>query len=160
MTESHDGSISVNRQDISELVESVQALGERARFLAVNLAVVAARLKKQGTGTSRMNEDILDLVARVTRASQDVTDSIGAMERGRQGKPPASPGMWVKWEGVGVPDEQTLDQLTRSLNETLELSRYVFRLIRDRSGAPAPQGKRRGSSAITWTDERTEDETI
>jgi hypothetical protein len=159
MTDAHDDSTQMNHQDVHELVESVQALGERARFLAVNLAVVAGRIRKEGTATSRLNEDILDLVARITRASQDVTDAVGAMERGRQGKCPASQGMWLKWEDAGVPDEQTLERLTRSLNETLELSRYVFRLIRDRSDMAARTGKRRPGPELSWSDDHAEGET-
>lgn len=158
MTGAQDDNMKVDH-DINELIESVQALGERARFLAVNLAVVAARLKKQGNSTSRLNEDILDLVARITRASQDVTDAVGAMERGREGKSTASPGLSVKWEDVGVPDEQTLDRLSQSLHETLELSRYVFRLIRDHCDIPA-SGKKRKGSEISWSDEFSEGERL
>jgi hypothetical protein len=159
MTDAHEDNMQVNHHDISKLIESVQSLGERARFLAVNLAVVAARIKKQGSGATGLNEDILDLVARITRASQNVTDVVGAMERGRQGKVPTSPGMWIKWEDVGVPDEQTLDRLSRSLNETLELSRYVFRLIRDHCDIPT-QGKRRKGSELSWTDDHSEGERL
>jgi hypothetical protein len=159
MADAHEENMHVNHQDISELVESVQALGERARFLAVNLAVVAARIKKQGAGRVRLNEDILDLVARITRASQNVTDAVGAMERGRQGRIATSPGLWIKWEDVGVPDEQTLERLTRSLNEMLELSRYVFRLIRDHCDIPA-HGKRRKGSELSWTDDHSEGERL
>jgi hypothetical protein len=157
MTDAHDEHIQVDHQDINALVESVQALGERARFLAVNLAVVAARLKKDGTSTTRLNEDILDLVARITRASQEVTDVISAIERGRQARPLSSSRLWSTWEDVGVPDESTLERLSRSLNETLELSRYVFRLIRDRCDIPA-QGKKRRSSEVALPDDFSEGE--
>lgn len=138
-------------EHVNDLVESVRALGERARLLAVNLAVVAAKLKKQGVGSVRLNEDILDLVSRTTRASQDVNDALSAMEKGRHKAEQASPGLWVSWQEIGVPDERTLEQLTRSLNETLELSRYVFRWIRERAsalGMPEP----RESQDTFWGD--------
>ena len=157
MTDAHDENMQVDHQDINDLVASVQALGERARFLAVNLAVVAARLKKDGTSTTRLNEDILDLVARITRASQEVSDVIGAMERGRQTKPFASSRLWSSWEEAGVPDEATLERLSHSLNETLELSRYVFRLIRDRCDIPVHSKKRR-SSEMALPDDYSEGE--
>jgi len=118
--------------DITGLVESVRALGERARLMAVNLAVVAARLKKDGVATTRLNEEILDLVARTTRASQNVSDAVDAMEHGNRHTEPASPILWSTWREVGVPDEQTLERLTRSLSETLELSQQVFRWIREK----------------------------
>ncbi len=152
MADAPDDNMQANHQDISELLKSVQALGERARFLAVNLAVVAARLKKEGGSTARLNEDVLDLVSRITRASQDVADAVGAMERGRQQRLSASPGLWVKGEDAGVPDEQTLDRLSQSLHETLELSRYVFRMIRDHCDIPASTKNRKGSQ-ISWSDE-------
>lgn len=141
---------------ITELVESVRLLGERARLLAVNLAVVAAKLKKQGIGSVRLNEDILDLVSRVTRASQDVNDALKAMEQGRRSGEQASPGLWVSWQELGVPDERTLEQLTRSLNETLELSRYVFRWIRERASAMGlPEPSAYGGSDPDWADKIT-----
>lgn len=156
MTDAHDDNPQVDHQQINELVESVQALGERARFLAVNLAVVAARLKKDGESTTRLNEDILDLVARITRASQEVTDAISAMERGRQTKTFTSSRLWSSWEDAGVPDESTLERLSHSLNETLELSRYVFRLIRDRCDIPVH--KKRRSSEVALPDDYSEGE--
>jgi len=142
MTDKQDRRAPAPPGGVTDLVESVRALGERARLLAVNLAVVAAKLKKQGLGSARLNEDILDLVSRITRASQDVNDALSAMEKGRHANEQASPGMWVSWQEIGVPDERTLEQLTRSLNETLELSRYVFRWIRERAsalGMPEPR---------------------
>lgn len=157
MTDAHEDNMQVDQKDINELVDSVQALGERARFLAVNLAVVAARLKKDGASTTRLNEDILDLVARITRASQEVTDATGAMEKGRLGKRPASSRLLSSWEDVGVPDESSLERLSQSLNETLELSRYVFRLIRDRYDIPV-HGEKRRSSEVSLTDDYGEGE--
>jgi len=56
-----------------------------------------------------------------------------------------------------VPDEPTLERLSRSLNETLELSRYIFRLIRDRYDVPA-QGKKRKSPEVAWSDDYVEGE--
>lgn len=151
MTASKNPRSPVPPDSITELVESVRAVGERARLLAINLAVVAAKLKKQGVGSVRLNEDILDLVSRITRASQDVNDAVGAMEKGRRNSEPVSPGMWVSWQETGVPDERTLEQLARSLNETLELSRYVFRWIRERAsamGLPEPTE----SQETVWGD--------
>jgi hypothetical protein len=152
-----DGQPRASNRDISELVEAVQALGERARFLAVNLAVVAARIKKQGASTTRLNEDILDLVARITRASQDIGDAVRAIEQGQTGADPSSPGLWVSWQHIGVPDERTLERLTSSLNETLELSRYVFRLIREHTGPDSANTRSAPDTELTWSDDLPED---
>jgi hypothetical protein len=157
MPESPDGQSRPYSRDITELVEAVQALGERARFLAVNLAVVAARINKQGASTTRLNEDILDLVARITRASQDIGDAVRVIEHGQTGAEPSSPGLWVSWQHIGVPDERTLERLSTSLNETLELSRYVFRLIREHIGPKSPSTVSGPDSELTWSDDLPED---
>lgn len=138
---------------VGELVDAVKALGERARFLAVNLAVIAAKLKQQGMGRTRLNDDILDLVARVTRVSQDVAEAVTAIERGRAnaGNSPQLP--QAQWDGIGVPDERTLDRLTRSLQETLELSRHVFRWVRDTYPPAPPSSPERDAPGISWADE-------
>jgi hypothetical protein len=159
MSSLHETDGQSTSQNINGLVEAVRALGERARFLAVNLAVVAARFKKHGINSTGLNEDILDLVARITRASQDVNDAVTAMESGRRPGEPTSPGLWVSWRELGVPDETTLEQLTRSLNETLELSRYVFRLIREKTESGRHRPKRRSSSKLTWSDDVVDGDT-
>jgi hypothetical protein len=128
-------------QAVGDLVESVRAIGERARFLAVNLAVIAAKLKQDGTGSARLNEDILDLVARITRVSQDVTDALTAIEKGSGASERTSTQLWHNWSNSGIPDEQTLTRLETSLQETLELSRYIFRWVKELQ--PESHGRRR-----------------
>jgi hypothetical protein len=137
---------------IGELVDAVRALGDRARFLAVNLAVIAAKLKQQGVGRTRLNDDILDLVARVTRVSQDVAESVSAIERGRSAANASAHLPHTQWEQIGVPDERTLDRLTRSLQETLELSRHVFRLVRDTYPSAAPADPTQDKPGLTWAE--------
>lgn len=136
---------------VGELVNAIRALGERARFLAVNLAVVAAKLKQQGIGRSRLNDDILDLVSRVTRVSQDVADAVAAIEHGPNEK--TSHSLNPPWQEIGVPDERTLERLTRSLHETLELARHVFRWVRDtyppvESTTPRPE-----KPGMSWAED-------
>ena len=138
---------------VGELVDAVKALGERARFLAVNLAVIAAKLKQQGMGRTRLNDDILDLVARVTRVSQDVSEAVTAIEKGRAGAGSSSQLPQGQWDGIGVPDERTLERLTRSLQETLELSRHVFRWVRDTYPPVPPSSPEHDIPGVSWADE-------
>jgi hypothetical protein len=128
-------------RDISEVVGAVRALGERARYLAVNLAVAAAKLKQTHAGTARLNEDLLDLVARVTRVSQEVSDAVAAIEQGMAHTHPSSPANWTRWLEVGVPDERTLERLSVSLNEALDLARFVFRWLRDHQPTESPRAE-------------------
>lgn len=144
--------------DINDLVESVRAVGERARFLAVNLAVVAAKIKRQGTSSARLNEDILDLVARITRVSQEVNDAVEAMEKGRHADESSMSRVWAGSDETGVPDERTLKRLELSLQETLELSRHIFRWVREiQPEAEAPRPRRRRGSATLADDVIDED---
>lgn len=144
--------------DISDLVESVRAVGERARFLAVNLAVVAAKIKRQGTSSARLNEDILDLVARITRVSQEVNDAVNAMEKGRHQGESTMSRVWINADEVGVPDERTLKRLELSLQETLELSRHIFRWIKEVHPEADVTPKRRRRSSPTMADDVNEAE--
>lgn len=130
MSDQNESAYTSYSHAVGDLVESVRALGERARFLAVNLAVIAAKLKQEGTGTTRLNEDILDLVARITRVSQDVNDTLEAMEKGAANTEKTSPRLWHDWKDSGIPDERTLARLETSLQETLELSRHIFRWVK------------------------------
>ena len=156
MTAMNDENEHTSSEEIGDLVDSVKHLGERARLLAVNLAVVAAKIKKQGSHTTRLNEDILDLVSRITRVSQDVTDSVKAMESGSNASSSETLGTFsgaATWKQVGVPDEHALERLTRSLNETLELSRHVFRWVRDHSKDTGTPQLGNESSGSIWGDE-------
>lgn len=142
-----------SHEAVSDLVESIRSLGDRARFLAVNLAVVAAKMKQQGVGQVRLNEDILDLVSRVTRVAQDVTESVSAIEAKSSKAASSSAILHGQWQDIGVPDERTLERLTRSLHETLELSRYVFRWLRDAAPADTTPSTRREGNDHTWADD-------
>ncbi|MBI3872847.1 MAG: hypothetical protein HY304_07210 [candidate division Zixibacteria bacterium] len=140
---------------IGDVVEAVRALGERARFLAVNLAVATAKLKQMHVGGTRLNEDLLDLVARVTRASHEVTDAVAAIEQGIAKAKPASPAMWGRWHEIGVPDEKTLERLGQSLNETLDLARHVFRWVRQVAPGAGPITSWNKADP-SWADDGTE----
>ncbi len=118
------------KNDIGQVVASVRDLGERARFLAVNLAVATAKLKQMQSEGARLNDDLLDLVAKVTRVSHDVSDSVAAMDQGLSIAKPQSPHLQNAVESIGVPDERSLDRLTQSLNDTLDLARQVLRWAR------------------------------
>ena len=147
--------------EISDLVDSVRALGERARFLAINLAVAAAKLKQEGLSSNRLNEEILDLVARMTRASQDVNDALNAIDSGAGSSEKTSPRMWSDWRETGIPDQRTLDRLENSLQETLELSKYIFRWMKELRDVDTGPGKRhRQMPRESLRDDRTTDERI
>jgi hypothetical protein len=118
------------KNDIGQVVASVRDLGERARFLAVNLAVATAKLKQMQVGGSRLNEELLDLVAKVTRVAHDVSDAVAAIDEGFAEAKPQSTQLWNAVETIGVPDERSLDRLTQSLNDTLDLARHVLRWAR------------------------------
>ena len=131
------------KNDIGQVVASVRDLGERARFLAVNLAVATAKLKQMQVGGARLNEELLDLVAKVTRVAHDVSDSVAAMDEGFAAAKPQSQQLWNAVETIGVPDERALDRLTQSLNDTLDLARHVLRWARQLSppdGSPTESG--------------------
>ncbi len=112
--------------DIGQVVMSVRDLGERARFLAVNLAVATAKLKQMQGGGARHNGDLLDLVAKVSRVAHDVSDAVAAIDKGFSQAKPQSQYLWTAIESTGVPDDRTMDRLTQSLNDTLELARQVL----------------------------------
>lgn len=135
------------KNDIGQVVASVRDLGERARFLAVNLAVATAKLKQMQAGGTRMNDELLDLVAKVTRVSHDVSDSVAAMDQGFSEVKPQSQQLWNAVETIGVPDERSLDRLTQSLNDTLDLARQVLRWARQLAPPDA------STSGEAWTGE-------
>jgi hypothetical protein len=136
------------KNDIGQVVASVRDLGERARFLAVNLAVATAKLKQMQTGGARLNDDLLDLVAKVTRVSHDVSDSVVAIDQGLSSAKPQSSHLWNSVESIGVPDERSLDRLTQSLNDTLDLARQVLRWARQLAPPEA------GSAGTKWAGEK------
>lgn len=140
------------KNDIGQVVASVRDLGERARFLAVNLAVATAKLKQLQVGGNRMNEELLDLVAKVTRVAHDVSDVVAAIDEGFAEAKPQSTQLWNAVETIGVPDERTLERLTQSLNDTLDLARHVLRWARQLN--PAEGANQRGPVAGDKPDAR------
>jgi hypothetical protein len=134
------------KNDIGQVVASVRDLGERARFLAVNLAVATAKLKQMQVGGARSNDELLDLVAKVTRVAHDVTDAVAAMDEGFSEAKPQSQHLWNAVETIGVPDEHSLERLTQSLNDTLDLACHVLRWARQLA-PPDAKGRQ-----TTWMD--------
>ena len=143
------------KDDIGQVVASVRDLGERARFLAVNLAVATAKLKQMQVGGVRLNDELLDLVAKVTRVSHDVSDAVSAIDAGFVEAKPQSQHLWNAVETIGVPDERSLDRLTQSLNDTLELARHVLRWARQL--APPETGGRPATLAGETSESMTDD---
>jgi hypothetical protein len=121
--------------DIGQVVMSVRDLGEKARFLAVNLAVATAKLKQMQGGAARHSGDLLELVAKVSRVAHDVSDVVTTIDMGFSEAKPQSQYLWMAAETTGVPDDRTLDRLSQSLNDTLDLARQVLGWAR-RLGPP------------------------
>jgi len=140
-------------QGLRDVVEAVRALGERARFLAVNLAVAAAKLRQLHVGGTQLNQDLLDLVARVSRVSQEVSEAVTAMDERPARTRPTSPTVWGRWQEIGVPDEKTLERLTTSLNETLDLARHIFRWVRESDPATGAPPQSLNHSDRSWTED-------
>lgn len=138
------------QNDIGQVVASVRDLGERARFLAVNLAVATAKLKQMQVGGARLNQELLDLVAKVTRVAHDVSDAVTAIDQGFAQTKPQSQHLWNAVETIGVPDERTLERLSQSLNDTLELARHLLRWVRQ--VAPADLNMPTEPGRPTWVE--------
>jgi hypothetical protein len=138
------------KNDIGQVVASVRDLGERARFLAVNLAVATAKFKQMQVGGARLNDELLDLVAKVTRVAHDVSDAVAAIDAGFSEATPQSQHLWNAVETIGVPDERSLERLTQSLNDTLDLARHVLRWARQL--APAESG----GQGSDWPDPKSD----
>jgi hypothetical protein len=129
MTDQNPQSGSDRESSLKGVVRVVSSLGERARLLSVQLAVAAAKVQQDQRGKEG-NDEILDLVARVTRLSQSVTDAVTAVQSGLPQTKLSVPGVWRSSEMTGVPDEATLDRLTRSLEEATEMAEQVFQWVR------------------------------
>ena len=139
--------------DIGQVVMAVRDLGERARFLAVNLAVATAKLKQMQVGGTRPSDELLDLVARVTRVAHDVSDAVAAIDRGFSEARPQSQHLWNAIETIGVPDERTLERLTQSLNDTLDVAIHVLRWARQIGPPPSQSEGRVGNRRPSWADD-------
>lgn len=137
--------------DIGQVVVSVRDLGERARFLAVNLAVATAKLKQLQVGGPRLSGELLELVAKVTRVAHDVSDAVTAIDKGFSEAKPQSTHLWNAVETIGVPDEPTLERLSQSLADTLELARQVLRWARQVAPHDSPSATRNVRKP-TWAD--------
>jgi hypothetical protein len=137
--------------NLEDVVESVRGLGERARLLAVNLAVAAAKLQQE-YDRRQMNDELLDLVAKVTRVSQAVGDAVSAIESGATaGKNPLNfPGKAL--QGIGIPEQETLDRLARSLGEAVALAGQIARRLREVEMQPNSPSHQTATASRNWED--------
>ncbi len=139
---------------IRDVVHSVSLLGERTQKLATDLAVAVARIKQGRRDRGPLTDDVLDLVARVTRLTQSVNDAVTVIEKGLPQTRTSSRGLWKSSREVGIPDEATLERLTRSLEEAMQLAAQVFHVVRDETASateliPGPLDQ----SGARWSDE-------
>lgn len=139
---------------IEDVVHAVSMLGERTRKLATDLAVAVARIQQDRRDRGTLTDDVLDLVARVTRLTQSVSDAVSVIEKGLPQTKTSSRGLWQSSREVGIPDEATLKQLTRSLDEALQLAALVFHLVRDETASgPRSLPDPLDQSGAPWSDE-------
>ncbi|HEX9750712.1 MAG TPA: hypothetical protein VGB22_05430 [candidate division Zixibacteria bacterium] len=136
---------------VEDVVESVRGLGERARLLAVNLAVAAARLH-QSYDRRHMNDELLDLVAKVTRVSQAVGDAVLAIESGAASTKGSLGISSQTLQGVGIPDQDTLDRLAQALGESVALAGQIARRLREVELEHQPSPQSTSSSLRNWDD--------
>jgi hypothetical protein len=138
--------------DLGDIVRRVATLGERARFLSVQLAVAAAKVQQTTRAGTQSNNDILDLVARVTRLSQAVNDAVSAIEQGLPQTRMSVPGLWPASETAGVPNTATLDRLTRSIDEATMMADRVFTWVRTNTPTATPANGEKRPDDIPWVD--------
>lgn len=135
-------------------MRTVSLLGERAQKLATDLAVAVARIMQDRRDRGPLTDDVLDLVARITRLTQSVRDTVSAIEQGLPQTRTAARGLWKSSRELGIPDEATLKRLTRSLEEALQLAALVFHLVRDdTASAPKALPDPLDSSSAQWSDD-------
>ncbi|HUU47027.1 MAG TPA: hypothetical protein VM118_14970 [Acidobacteriota bacterium] len=152
MTANERPDMSERERELGEIVRSVSNLGERARLLSVQLAVASARLQQTGGRSTQCNNDILDLVARVTRLSQSVSDAVSAIEKGLPQTRMFVPGLWSATEQAGLPGKATLDRLTSSLNEATLMAERVFEWVRDHAPATPATDDEKTPDDVPWAD--------
>ena len=137
MTPSESADMSERELELSGIVQTVSDLGERARLLSVQLAVASAKMQQAGGRSTQCNNDILDLVARVTRLSQSVTDAVSAIEKGLPQTRMFVPGLWSSTERTGLPDKETLDRLMPQIDEMVADGLITLEKVRVLRYAPA-----------------------
>lgn len=141
---------SEREEQFRALVEAMTAMGERARLLSVQLAVTAAKVQQVARGRGYRHDDVLDLIARITRICQSVQDATSAAEKGLTETRITTPALWRSTEVTGVPDEETLARLEEALHNAIEMAHTVYDEIRQHLPEALPEPDEVSGKPLPW----------
>jgi len=121
-----DHKASANEHDLSRLIKAVADYSEKARLLALNLAVAAAKAKPSRGNRRQLDDDLFRLVTRMTSVARQVTEISSVAERGfNPDRFKESDQMLRSLLEKGVFNPEVVSHLERSLDEALALAQSI-----------------------------------
>lgn len=112
--------------DLGRLIKAVADYSEKARLLALNLAVAAAKTKPSHGNRRQLDDDLFRLVTRMTSVARQITEISSVAEKG------FDPQRFKKSDRMlrlllekGVFNTDVISHLEKSLHEALTLAQRI-----------------------------------